>query len=312
MSDNQKTAGLEPVERWADRIRYMNAAYECLLDADGSILGPLPDRFQVADLPKTSEETAAIGEAIGALNEFRRILCGLPPVIFPQSRVHILSKEEFRAKIAPVRFQGRAYFGHVYLWRGWPLPVFQALLVHELVHAVSYLWLDLTEAGAVAGGQKLPPILPRRQGLILIDPSFNTLLPHFHGLNEGATETAAMIIRRLVASRTRLLDDAGKQALSKFVCSPPLVGFTERLVQIAAGAAGETLDPYRKLYIDCFTGTDEFLKMLESRLPGATEVLRATGAQPHELAAAADKLGWAAEAAHIRQYGIAADTGEDE
>jgi hypothetical protein len=310
--NDQKTADSAPVERWVDRVRYMNAAYECLLDTDGSILGPLPDRFRVADLPKTPEETAAIDEAIGALNEFRRILCGLPPVIFPQSRVHILSKEEFRSKISPARFQGKVEFGHVYLWRGWPPPVFLALLTHELVHAVSYLWLDLNEAGTIVGGQKLPRILQRRQGLILIDPSFNTLLPHFHGLNEGATETAAIIIRHMVASRTKLLDAASQATLSKFICSPPLVHFTERLAMLAAGAASDTIGVYRKLYVDCFTGTDEFLKALEPKLPGATEVLRATGARPDELAVAADKFGWADDAARIRQYGIASDEADQE
>jgi hypothetical protein len=311
MSD-KKTAGMAPAERWVDRVRYVNETFQCLYDEDGSILGPLPDRFQVVDLPKTTEEKIAIEEAVAALNEFRRILCGLPPVIFPESRVHILTKDEFRSKVAPNRFHGKAHFGHVYLWRGWPMPVFQALLAHEMVHAVSYLWFDISKPGTVAYGLELPPILQRRQGLILTDPSYHTLLPHFHGLNEGATETAAMIIRSRIASGTRLLDDAGKRVLSKFVASPPLVGFTERLAQIAAGPGGDTLEPYRKLYIDCFTGTDEFLKMLESRLPGATEVLRATGAQPHELAAAADKLGWPAVAAAIRKYAAAVADLDDE
>lgn len=304
MSD-KKTADMAPVERWVDRVRYVDENFQCLYDRDGSVLGALPDRFRVVDLPKTAGETAAIEETVAALNEFRLILCGLPPVKFDLARVHILTKEEFRAKISPARFQGKSDFGHVYVWRGWPLPVFLALLAHEMVHAVSYTWFDISQPGTVAYGLRVPSILPRRQGMILHDPSYHTLLPHFHGLNEGATETAAMIIRSRLAANTRLLDDAGRKVLVDFVSSPPLVGFTERLAQTAAGPAGDTIEPFRKLYVDCFTGTDEFLKMLEPRLPGATEVLRATGAQPHELAAAADKLGWTAFAAAIRKYAAA-------
>jgi hypothetical protein len=181
----------------------------------------------VTDLAKTPEESAAIAETVAALNEFRRIICGLPSLAFPAGRVHVLSEQEFRAKVPVPNRPGmycKADNGHVYLLRGLPTPIFMAALAHELFHAVSYLWLDLWDRSATpCDGIKWPSMTIRRYGMILRDPSFDTWLPHFHGLNEMVTELASMTIRQMVASRTTLLDDAGKRVLAGMVFSESIL-----------------------------------------------------------------------------------------
>lgn len=300
---DEKTTAVKPVQKWADRIRVLGPALECVQEMTGGTLGKLPDFFKVSDLPKTAEESAAIDEVVAAMNVFRCSFCGLPPVDFSPDRVHILSQEEFRKKISPERFQGKAWCGHIYLWRGWPLWMLQAILAHELFHAVSYLWFDLTQPGTVtADGLRLPALFMRRAGLVLVDPSYGTLLPHFHGLNEGATETAAIAIRNIIARRTRLLDEAGKRSIIDFVTSPPLVAFTDRLITIAAGPRADVMGTMKELFLDCLNGTDGFLAQLDARLPGATEVLRRTGARPQELLPAAEELGFTDLVEPLRHY----------
>ncbi len=292
----------DPVEKWADRVRFITGEQEC--DMHRNMLGKMPEIFRVTDLPKTEEESADIAEVVAALNAMRRSLCGLPPLVIADERVHITAPEEFRAKIAPGgRFQGKSLLGHVYLWRGWPRHEFQALLAHELAHAASYLWIDIRdEIGTTPQGLVLPKVLLRRQGMVLIDPSFNTLLPHFHGLNEGATELFAIAVRQSLAQTSTTLDAAARRSLASFVSSLPLLAFTDSLVQAVAGGEGNTMPTLKTLFLDYFAGTDRFLAALEARLPGATEVLRRTGARPKELLPAAERLGFERTAAVIRLF----------
>lgn len=294
------------VSKWADRVRLIDSATGQILESSGDVLGPPPERFLVQDLPKTAEETAAIGEVVDALNEFLSSCCGLPPVRIDPDRIHVLSKEEFQGSVGGAqsgRFQGKSWFGHVYLWRGWPLWIFQAILAHELFHDVSYSWFDIrTKPETTADGLRLPQFLPRRKGLILIDPSYHTLLPHFHGLNEGATETAAIAIRQIIARSSSLLDDDDRESIKSFTISPPLLSFTDQLVMSAVGAGGSIGDTLRRLFRDCLLGTDDFLGQLEAQLPGATEILRRTGARPEELLPAALELGFGAVAKSILPY----------
>ncbi len=295
----------DPVEKWADRIRFVSGdGEEC--DLHGGILGPLPDIFHLPGLPKTAEEAADIAEVVAALNGLRRSLCGLPPLAFSADRIHVATEEEFSAKITLPgrRFEGKSLLGHAYLWRGWPRHEFQAILAHELTHAASYLWLDYRDRPVVtAGGLTLPRILLRRQGLVLIDPSFGTLLPHFHGLNEGATELFAIAVRQSLARDSKTLDAAARRSLAGFLTSPPLIAFADRLVRTAADGDDAGIMPALKtLFLDLFGGTDRFLSQLEARLPGATEVLRRTGARPPELLAAAEALRFDQLAGFIRPY----------
>lgn len=301
-----KTAADMKDRKWVDRIRVIDVDSGGIVDAPVDSLGPPPDRFSVQDLVKTAEELAAIDEIEAAFNVFLCSFCGLPPVRFDPERIHVLSEAEFKAKVGGAhsgRFQGKSWFGHVYLWRGWPLWMFQAILAHELFHDISYAWFDIrTKPETTVDGLKLPSLLPRRMGMVLIDPSYRTLLPHFHGLNEGTTETAAMAIRQLVSRRSRLLDEAGRQTLMNFTVSPPLAAFTDRLVNTAVGGPDDAFATMKKLFLDCLQGTDNFLAQLEARLPGATERLRRTGARPDELLPAAEELGFADLAEAIRPY----------
>jgi len=293
----------KPVERWADRIRLLDANAACQADVSGERIGPLPEQFRVKDLLKTAEEIAVIGEVTAALNDFRRIVCGLPALTFAPERVHLLAADAFDVNGAPGRFQGKAWLGHVYLGRGWPLWLFQALLAHEMFHAMSYLWVDFCPQGATTDlGLKLPYAVLRRGGMLLIDPSYGTMLPHFHGLNEGVTETAVTVICRMMAAKTKLHSEEDKRKLAGFVNSLPLVSFVDKLVEIVSSPAPDTMDAFRTLLLDNFNGTDEFLKRLEPRLPGATERLRRTGARPEdELIPAAEDLGLADLADDIRR-----------
>ncbi|HTM67924.1 MAG TPA: hypothetical protein VL426_01355 [Candidatus Binatia bacterium] len=296
--------GPVPAAKWADRIRIFSGSPAQAVEMTPEELAqPLPDPYRVIDLEKTDEESAAIGEIVAAVNDLRRLFCGYGPLAIAEERVHILSEEEFHAKIAPSRFQGKSRFGHVYLWRGWPLSDLMALLAHELMHDVSYLWIDFWAPGAVsADGVRWPPFVERRQGMVLIDPSYGTWLPHFHGLNECVTETSAVLVRKMAAGRTRLLDAAGRERLAKFVTSEPLLAFTDALIAASAGPGGDTVAAWTALFRDNLAGTGEFLRLLDARLPGATEVLRATGARPTELLPAAEKLGLESAATLIRLY----------
>lgn len=300
---DQGKAG-KPAEKWADRIRFISGSPETALEADEADIGALPDVYRCSDeRPKTAEEVAAIADVTVALNDFRRMMCDLAPLAFPPERVHILGHDEFQTKIGHGRFSGKSILGHVYLERGGPTHLLMALLAHEMTHAVSYLWLDVRDKDAVTvDGLRLSRVLMRRTGLALIDPSYGTLLPHFHGLNEGATEMAACIIRRLAAANAVNLNKTGKRSLIGFVSSPPLMAFIERLIAVACGVAGDRVAMSRKLFTDLFAGTDKFLHSLEANLPGAIEVLRATGQTPMELLAAAAKLGFDKEAEFIRTF----------
>ncbi len=300
------TTGTEgTASKWADRVRLIDPATGEVTEASGDILGPPPERFCVQDLPKTAEETAAIGEVIDALNSFLGSCCGLPPARIDPESIHILTQEEFRGSVGGAqsgRFQGKAWFGHVYLWRGWPLWMFQAILAHELFHHVSYSWFDIrTGPETTAAGLRLPRFLPRRMGLILIDPDYGTMLPHFHGLNEGATETAAIAIRQIIARDSKLLDDEDRRSLKSFTISPPLLTFTDQVIMSAVGDGG-VVETVRLLFRDCLLGTDDFLGRLEARLPGATNILRRTGARPEELLPSALELGFGAVAKSILPY----------
>src|SRR3989344_2276800 len=295
-----------PVEKWADRIRIFDGSPAQAVEVGAADLSVrLPDLFQVRDADKTAGAQTAISETVAAINELRRIFGGFGPLKISEVRVHILDEAECQNKISPGRasVQGRSRFGHVYLRRSLPLADFMAVLAHELLHDISYLWLDCWKPGAVsADGIRWPPFVERRQGMLLIDPSYGTWLPHFHGLNEAVTETAAMLVRGLMVDRTCLLDDTGKQRLKTFVSSQPLVALMDCLLATTAGPGGDAIAVWNTLFRDFLTGTDEFLLLLEKRLPGATEILRATGARPEELLPTAEKHGLTDIVPLIRQF----------
>jgi len=295
-----------PADKWVDRIRLIDVDTGEIHEATGDLLGPAPERFGVRALFKTPPEQAAIEETVAALNEFLVSFCGREPVTVDPERIHILTREEFCAKVGVARPDtalGKSWFGHVYLWRGWPLWLFQSVLAHELFHNIAYFWVDVrTKPETAADGLRLPIFLQRRMGLVLRDPSFHTLLPHFHGLDEGATEMAAIVIRQIIAKKSRLLDDEGRRSIKAFMFSPPLTAFADRLVTAAVGAGGSIMETLKKIFLDCLNGTDDFLAQLETRLPGATEVLRRTGSRPDELLPAAEELGFSDLDAIIRPY----------
>ena len=283
-----------PKEKWADRVRIFSGSPARPRELGQDEISALLDCSGLPELanPKTEIETAAIAEVAAALNEYCQIMCGLGQLAFPAERVHLYSEEDF-AKKSGGRFDGKGSLGHVQLRRGWPMADLLALLAHEMFHAVSYLWLDLWEPDAVScDGIKWPFMTQRRAGMVLIDPSWHTWLPHFHGLNEGVTEMSAMVVRQMIAKRSKLLDEAGRQRLARFVVSDPLVAFTERLLAVASGPGHDTIAALRLLVGDCLKGTDEFLTLLETKQPGATAILRCTGATPRELAVAATSLGF--------------------
>jgi len=289
-------------ELWANRVRMMVGEPEVAHDA-GELTDSLPDFYRVTDLPKTDFELAAIDEIMETINLFRGAVCGLPAATFSPERVHVITDEEFRKRISPIRFEGKILLGHVYLRRNANQQMFIAILAHELLHALSYLWLDLRDKARInEDGLKLAKLMIRRAGMVLIDPSYHTLLPHFHGLNEFAAEQGAIAVRQIMAKQTDLLDSKGKLELANFITSPPLLTMFDRLVRIAAQPSQDTVAVQQKLFVDLFTGTDEFLAALEVNLPGATEVLRRTGARPFELLNAAKELGLAKEAELIKQF----------
>ncbi|MFA6604087.1 MAG: hypothetical protein WCT10_04630 [Patescibacteria group bacterium] len=288
------TSVAAPQDKWADRIRLFSGSPAQAAEWKTEEAYALPDPLHVRDLPQTEIEIAAIGEVTAVLNDLIKIMCGLGPFIFSADRVHILDAAEFQAKVGRGRFSGRSRLGHVYLERDQSTANFMGLLAHEMFHAVSYLWLDLWEAGAVsADGTKWPRVTIRRSGMTLIDPSYGTWLPHFHGLNEMVTELTAVIVRQLLAPKSFLLDAAGRKQLGSLVCSPPLVAFANRLVGTVAGPGNDHAPAARTLISDCLLGTDVFLGLLEAKLPGATDILRCTGARPDELRTAAERLGFA-------------------
>jgi len=297
-TENACTSPAERTDTFPIMIRSVEPRLEIVLGE----AGPLPDVYGVTDLPKTEEETAAIAEVVEALNWFRRFVCDLPPVRFAPEMVHVLTPEEYRTKVVPERFQARTWLGHVYLWRGWPPPVFQAILANIMVQASACLRLDLN-GPAAAQGEKGRRSWLRRSGLVTFDPGQKDARPHFHGLSQGAAEYIAMCLRQRLARQSRLLDEAGKKTVAGFMTSPPLAYFTERLIMTASGTSVRgSVGTAAGLFLDYFHGTDVFLGKLEGRLPGATEILRHGGATPVELSSTADKLGFGDTAAFIRQF----------
>jgi hypothetical protein len=261
----------------------------------------LPDLCGVVDLKKTPQEETQISETVEAINVIRQRL-KLEPRLFSLERVHVLSPEEMYSKVVPTRFAGKALYGHVYLLRNESPVDFQAILAHELTHALSFSWLELHHDGAEAWpGERWPPVCSRRTGLALIDPSYGTWLPHFHGLNEGVTESVALMARGILSNRSKVLGEQEKQRIVRWMSSPPLVKFIDELVLLVAGE-GDSVPVWSVLAKDLFAGADEFLKLLEVKLPGATERLRRTGARPPELLAAAVDLGLDGLSVYIAKY----------
>ncbi len=289
-----------------DRIRIISGApAQCHELTGGDLAMDMPDVYRVHDLVKTDEEKSAIGECVAAINRLRSIFGGFDPITVPEERIHIVSEEEFRTRVAANQplAEAKTRINHVYMARGRPLVEFQATLVHELLHAISYLWLDFHEPDAITDdGIDWPPIIIRRQGMELIDPSYGTWLPHFHGLNEGVTETAAVLARKMMADESRLLGAADRELMRHLESYGPLVPFIDLLIAKAAGSDSDAIAAWSLLFRDYLTGTDAFLQKLEERLPGATNVLRCTGAMPHELLPAAERLGLAEMAQLIRLF----------
>jgi hypothetical protein len=289
-------------EFWANRVRVFSAQPERLL-RESDWRKPLPNVYGLEGRMKSRFEITALQATLLGVNQFRRATCFLPDEAFSLKRLHILSEQECASSIGGPTIGGKCVLGHVFVRDNFDPEIFIAILCHELLHALSYYWIDIRPKSIVtADGLKIPFFLQRRHGMLLIDPSFGTMLPHFHGLNEYATEHAAIVVRNVIARKTQLLDEGQKKILRSFVSSPPLLQFFSDLITMAVPNEKQQAAFHCVLYADYFQGTDNFLQMLEKDIPGVTEVLRRTGAKPAELFKAAEELGMTKTAEFISQH----------
>jgi hypothetical protein len=287
-------------EKWVDEVIVKAAAPGRERVLRDICSGPAPDPYKVVDLAKTPEESRAIGEVVAAANALRTKTCGLPVLAFSPARVHVLRREEFRGKVS-MRADGKTMMGHIYLWRGLPRHIFYACLAHEMIHAFSFLRLTVKDPLVVPpGSEPDAPVSFSRYGMLCSDPVHGLRLPHFHGLNEAATEACAIGVRAYAADRSAVLDGAEKEALARVVFYEEVFTLVEHIVRRAAGRAGDPMAFWRLLMRDHLTGTDTFLAAVEPSFPGTTEVLRGTGSGPEEVAVAADRLGLTDLASTIR------------
>ena len=285
---------METSEKWANEVRVTAATPERETALRQEYSGPLQEPYGVLDTEKTQMEIDAVGETARAVNDFLQLFCGLPPLGFSPDRVHIIPREQFAAKVSKFG-QGKTMLGHIYLWQGLPVTDLISCLTHEMVHAAAYLSLVVRE---VDGRRQ---ITCRRMGMLLADPTYGLNLPHFHGLNEAVTETAAVGVRHVLAARLpHLLGPDQQHSLCATVHYECAVTLIDRIVAKLAGNGSETNEIWKTLFLDHIKGTDAFLALLDARLPGATDVLRCTGARPDEVAPALEKLGFPSEAAMTR------------
>ncbi|MFA4954826.1 MAG: hypothetical protein WC641_05950 [Patescibacteria group bacterium] len=258
-------------------------ALEVALDEDPYVAAP-----QVEELEKTEHERQGIECSKSGLARLLERL-RLPSIEIPDSRIHVVTDQELSLKIGG-ELEGKMLFGHIYLARRDPLQFYRNL-THELSHAGSYYGL-----GVIQG------IDPRRLRMwqthlgLSFQPkpqSERGSEVYFNGLNEGATELCARFLRKHLVKEMPGLEDEQKSDLKSFVHYRPCVILVDRLIRLVAEEEQlfrETV--LRELLRDYFSGTQLFLKKVETHKKGSVKILRSMDSTPDDALRAAEALGF--------------------
>ncbi len=298
MNDDGKT--VVPAEKWADHVEVIVASEEKAAALRAKFLGAFDEPYGVAEMNKTATERTLIAEALVALNEFRVGVCNLPAISVAEERVHILEPPDFVA-VCGAGVDGKSLFGHIYLPGNERLSTFCFCLTHELVHVAGYLALRVAETIMVdTQGNRRISADEIRDGLLREDPTRGWDMPCFDGLNEAATEAAAQVVRAYLTRRTSLLDAQEKERVRKMASYEPQLVVCKKLAQVVTPAGWAEKIAWQTLFRDYMRGTDDFLHLAESWLPGAWNHLKMMGTKPFDAYCAAEALGFHEEAQAIR------------
>jgi hypothetical protein len=276
-----------PRERWQDRliIRTDDPAEHARLAA--LVANGIPDFHGIHDveLPKTAAEISLLGEVLTAINVYRTLL-KLEPISFHVDRCHLLSPEDWEARIVPTTpgASAQAVYGHCYLPRTDSLLQLAKLMTHEMAHATSYLMIEIIP---VPNGK--PKLKLRRTGFAFMGGRNDEAM--FTGFNEGVTELMAHNLRAIMARSTaQLLTPEELQDLTSSIIYYPQFRLIEGLLT-RDGASKADPQPLRRLMTDYLTGSWSFCRSLLPTWPQANRLLREMGCGERDALWVAQSLG---------------------
>jgi len=222
--------------------------------------------FDVKSLRHNSFEKRAIQDTIKATNRVLKRL-SFPRIYISSNQFIILDRKEYETRVADNEFNGGKFsYGFVYLIRNKNKIKFLHDLTHEISHFVSFYGLSVTEIEDL-----------RKMNLAKSGYSEKKDEPYlFDGLNEAATELFSLQIKEILGDFYQL----PKNITSQY---PEQVIIVEKLI-----SSVKNKDLLMKLlfksYID---GSEDFLDLMESEIPGSREhlkMLQADEKSPYTIA----------------------------
>jgi len=278
-------------ERWFDRLE-IRVRDEAFAERIGKQLaeGP-PDAFGVTDLPKNGLELKLIALAADAVAAVLADYGAAPsrPPLSPD-RVHILSAEEFAARIGP-RTGGKTQYGHAYLRRNDDWIKFLRILTHELTHRSAFLSIVVTEGPADEPGEDCALILPTGVGLGRAGlPPKREL--SFDGLDEAVTEILAREARKRLARTIAGMNAAQRDDLAENIFYPGPIMVTAKLIEAVAGGTQDFRGIRTMLVQDYVSGEARFLDRLAEQDEAAYQAVRTMGPTHADAIQAARRLNW--------------------
>lgn len=276
-------------EHWCDRVVFVGVPTHQETAIHETLAGPLPEIFRVCDLQKTKEELQLIEEMNYALN---RVLAdfGRSPQYIDPSRVHILTKEEFKTKVEGGDTAGKTQFGHVYLIRKRFVDL-AGDLAHELVHAAGFFCVQAT--GTKTSNNKTSICFrKRRDGLVFLQNVKPEIL-RFNSVNEAATEQLAHAVRMRFASVTNMLAKNEKRYLRKSLVYRACIRFLRCAISEISRKTEHSEQTLRRMaYNDYLRGSCDFFRLVSREDKQLLRALFELQAETKDVRRAAAKLGY--------------------
>lgn len=231
-----------------------------------------------------------------------RIICAPQPAlgvdlgqVLP-SRIHLVEKEEFRAKIS-ADAEAKTVLGHVYITPRPDQPVdFARVVSHELAHAVSHYELEAT----VLSEEKRLKLRERRLGAMFRPQGVSGTHLYFNGLNEAATELFAVAVRKRISGWLPFDEVQTTELTSRVDYHPQVLLLTELIRRVASAEGTRPADVRRMVFRDYLNGTAEFLRHVRNSVDRrAVKLLASMGSEPEEARRISDALGFSECSARI-------------